>query len=113
MQGNDLPAPFVRNGEESGVRLGQFGGSAYEAAGKIRQMQGTVNLMRQLDESFRATTMLVGKMKIPGSFQHDCSLIRERPGAANILFRDARAVQTVHDSEHSENAALRPQQRNC
>ncbi len=111
MHGHDLQAALLRHGEQSAARTREFGDAADEAPGELGQAQAAINFAGQFDQRLGALPVLLGKMQIAGNFQCHGGLIGKSTGAANVLLRNSRAVQTIKDAKHAQHLSSRPQQR--
>ena len=74
-------------------------------------MQKTINLARQLGDGLGAAAVLLGLVKIVSDLEDNRNLGGESAGAANILLRDARAVEAIEHGTESKHLPVRPEQR--
>src|SRR5580658_1368682 len=106
MQRDNLESSILEKSQRTVASSTQFDGALDKLAGEIRQAKLTIDLPRQLRKRLGALALLFGEMEVVRHFQDHGDLRRQGAGAANVLLRDARAVETVKHAEHAEQPSL-------
>ena len=104
MHRDRLESSLVKQRNRTSAGSREFDGALEKLAGTIRQAQQTIDLPRQFRERLGAPSVLLGQVQVVRHFKHHRNLGGQSAGAANILLRDAGAVQPVEHAEHSQDA---------